>query len=257
MDTEEIKINELDLDMIKPNSKNYMNEGQGGSKIVIIGKPGSGKSTLISDILYSKKDIYPVALAMSGTEDSNHFFKSIMPSTFVYNEYNEKKVVDFIKRQKLSKQHLPNPWAVLIIDDCTDDPAIFRKPLQNSLYKLGRHWKMLYILSLQYSMDVRPSIRTNVDGTFIFREANPKFRKSLYENYAGIIPDYNLFCRMMDQLTSDHTAIYINNTAGSNDWKECVFWYKARLVPKNFRFGCDDYYAFHESRYNKDYTEPF
>ena len=35
-----IKIKELNLDMIQPNSKNYMNSEQGGSKIVIIGKPG-------------------------------------------------------------------------------------------------------------------------------------------------------------------------------------------------------------------------
>ena len=104
-------------------------------------------------------------------------------------------------------------------------------------------------------MDVRPSIRTNVDGIFIFREANPKFRKSLYENYAGIIPDYNLFNTIMDQITDDHTALYINNTAGSNNWKDCVFWYKARLIPKDFKLGCPDYYNFHNQRYNQNYKE--
>lgn len=253
--SEQINIKELNLDLISPNSKNYMQPKQGGSKIVIIGKPGSGKSTLIADILYSKKDIFPISMAMSGTEDSNGFFKSIMPSAFVYNEYKEDKVIDFIKRQKLAKEHLPNPWGVIIIDDCTDDPSIFRKPTQNSMFKLGRHWKMFYILSLQYSMDIRPSIRNNVDGTFIFREPNPKFRKSLYENYAGIIPDYNLFCDIMDQITDDHTALYVNNTAGSNNWKDCVFWYKAKIIPHGFKLGCPDFYAFHNQRYNNAYHE--
>ncbi len=97
-------------------------------------------------------------MVMCGTEDSNHHYREIFPSTFVYNKYSEEKIVDLIHRQKIAKQHIDNPWDVLLLDDCTDDPSLFRKPLQQSLYKNSRHWKLLYILSLQYCMDVRPSI---------------------------------------------------------------------------------------------------
>jgi replicative DNA helicase len=42
--TDEIlKIKELNTDLINPNVNNYMDEKQGGHKIVIIGKPGTGK----------------------------------------------------------------------------------------------------------------------------------------------------------------------------------------------------------------------
>jgi hypothetical protein len=215
----------------------------------------SGKSTLIADLLYSKKDIFPIGMVMSGTEDSNHFFKKIIPSSFVFNNYDEDKIIEFIKRQKIAKEHLQNPWSLLIIDDCTDDPSIFRKQTQNSLYKLGRHWKMLYILSLQYSMDIRPSIRNNVDGVFIFREPNNNFRKNMYDNYASIIPSYQLFCSILNQITDDHTALYINNTAGTNDWNDCVFWYKAKIIPKDFKFGCEDFWKFHNQRYNNKYKD--
>ena len=215
----------------------------------------SGKSTLIADLLYSKKDIFPIGMVMSGTEDSNHFFKKIIPSSFVFNNYDEDKIIEFIKRQKIAKEHLQNPWSLLIIDDCTDNPSIFRKQTQNSLYKLGRHWKMLYILSLQYSMDIRPSIRNNVDGVFIFREPNNNFRKNMYDNYASIIPSYQLFCSILNQITDDHTALYINNTAGTNDWNDCVFWYKAKIIPKDFKFGCEDFWKFHNQRYNNKYKD--
>ena len=216
----------------------------------------TGKTTLISSLLYSKKHIYPVAMAMSGTEDSNHFYRQIFPSTFVFNNYDEEQVTKFVKRQKLAKQHLENPWAVLILDDCTDDPSIFKKPLQQGLYKRGRHWKMLYILSLQYGMDVRPVIRTNVDGVFILREPNLRNRKVMYENYGGIIPDFKLFCDILDQITDDYTALYIHNATRSNNWKECVFWYKAKPIPSDFRFGSDDYWNFHFARYNPEYIDP-
>ena len=177
------------------------------------------------------------------------------PNSFVFNEYDEDKIKDFIKRQKLASQHLPNPWAVLILDDCTDDPRVFNKPLQQALYKKGRHWKMLYILSLQYAMDVKPVIRTNVDGIFILREPLLKNRESLYKNYASIIPDFSTFCQLMDQLTDDYCALYIHGATQTNTWQDCVFYWKAPMTPKDWKFGCVDYWKFHEARFNKNYVE--
>lgn len=214
-------------------------------------------TTLIKSLLYAKKHIIPVGMAMSGTEDSNDAYKQIFPSTFVYNNYDVAKIRDFIKRQKIAKAHVANPWALLLLDDCTDDPAIFRDPLQQGLYKKGRHWKLWYILSLQYCMDVKPVIRTNVDGTFILREPNLKNRKSLWENYAGIIPDFSMFCDILDQITDDYTALYIHNATTSNKLEDCLYWYKATPIPNGFKFGCQDFWDFHEQRYNPAYKDPF
>ena len=252
--TNDIEIQELNPDMISPITSRFMDPSyNGGCKLVVVGKPGTGKSTLITALLYSKKHIFPVGVAMSGSEDTNHAYKAIMPSTFVFNTYNEEKIKDVIKRQKLAHKHLPNPWAVLILDDCTDDPRIFNKPLQQALYKKGRHWKLLYILSLQYAMDVKPVIRTNVDGIFILREPLLKNRESLYKNYASIIPDFKTFCEIMDQLTNDYTALYIHGATQTNRWQDCVFYWKAPVVPKDWKFGCDDYWDFHNARFNKDH----
>jgi hypothetical protein len=251
-----LEIKELNLELINPNTKNYNIDSQGGSKLVIIGKPGTGKSTLIASILYEKKGIIPVGKFVSGTEDSNNFYKEIAPSLFISNIYEEEDVEKFIKRQKLAKKHIENPWAVLLLDDCTDKPALFKRPLQQNLYKNGRHYKMLYIVSLQYCMDVLPSIRTNVDGVFILRETNLKNRHSLYENYAGIIPDFNIFCQIMDQITNDYTALYIHNSTTTNDWKDCIFWYKADMSKiKNWKFGCPDYWKFAKNRFDPNYTD--
>lgn len=216
----------------------------------------TGKTTLIASLLYAKKHIFPVGVAFSGTEDSNHFYRAVLPSTFVFNSYDEDQLEKFIKRQKIARDHLENPWAVVILDDCTDDPALFRKPLQNGMYKRGRHWKMWYILSLQYGMDVRPVIRTNIDGVFILREPNMRNRRVMYENYASIIPDFKLFCDILDQMTNDYTALYIHNAKQTNNWQDCVFWYKAKPIPKDFKFGSEDYWNFHYQRYNPEYVDP-
>lgn len=250
-----INIKELDVEMIQPSTQQAFDPKQGGSKTVVIGKANTGKSTLITSLLYAKKHIFPVGIAFSGSEDSNHHFRQLMPSTFVYNEYNADRIESFVKRQKIAKEHLENPWAVLLIDDCTDDPKIFNSKLQHSLYKLGRHYKCWYILSLQYAIDVKPAIRVNVDNCFILRETSIKIRKTIWENYASIIPDFTTFCAIMDEMTSDYTALYIHNQTQSNNWQDCVFWYKATPAPKSFRFGCKDYWKFHEDRYDPEYKD--
>jgi len=253
----DLHIKELDLNIINPNYSNFNEPSQGGSKICIIGKPGTGKSTLITSILYEKRNIFPMYLVMSGTEDSNGHYKKILPSTFVYNKLEEKKIEDFVVRQKIAKKHLVNPWAVLLLDDCTDDPKLFNKPLFQGLFKNGRHWRMLFLLSLQYCMDIKPVIRTNVDGVFILRETNLRNRKSLYENYAGIIPDFSMFCEIMDSITTNYTALYIHNATTSNKLEDCLFWYRAKPVPEDFKLGCKDLWKFHGARYNTDYKDPF
>ena len=255
--TVEVQVREFDPEMIQPCTANMNNPGQGGSKIVVIGKPGTGKTHLIKSLLYAKKHIFPVGMACSGSEDATGDYGKIFPSVFVYNEYNAEKVEGFIQRQKLAKEHLSNPWGVLLLDDCTDEPKIFNTGLQRALFKRGRHFKMLYLLSLQYSLDIRPVIRTNVDGVFILKEMNPRNRKALWENYAGVIPDFSLFCDIMDQITGDYTALYINNQSQSTDWHDNVFYYKASPVPDNFKLGCKEYWKFSRDREDTNYVAPF
>ena len=244
------RIRELDPDIIAPSTANMNKPEQGGSKIVIIGKPGTGKTTMITSLLYEKSHIFPVGEVMSGTEDSNGHYGKIFPKTFVYNALDKKKIEDFIDRQKISKKYLPNPWAILLLDDCTDDPKLFNDPMFQGIFKNGRHWKMLFILSLQYRLVIKPVIRTNIDGTFILRDSSLRNRKNLWENYAGVFPDFDQFCQVMDQLTTDYTALYIHNATQSNKLEDCVFWYRAKPVPPDFRVGSDDFWDFHDERFD-------
>ena len=218
----------------------------------------TGKSNIISSIVDSKKHIIPVSQIFSGTEDSNGFYCSKFPSVTVFNSLKDLKPVEnFIRRQKFAKRYLDNPWAVQIIDDCTDDPKLFTKPLFQSYYKNGRHWKMMHILSLQYCLDIKPVIRTNIDYSFILRETSKKNRKSLYENYASAVESQQEFETLMDALTTDYCSMVIVNYNTSNNIEDCIRWYKADLDrTKQFKFGCDDFWMFNNDRLDSNYEDP-
>ena len=66
-----------------------------------------------------------------------------------------------------------------------------------------------------------------------------------------------MFCQIMDQLTDNFTAIYIHNQTRTNNWQDCVFYYKAPLTPEGFKFGAPEYWEFHDERFDKNYVDPF
>jgi len=167
-------------------------------------------------------------------------------------------IKNFVVRQKLAIKFIENPWAIQIIDDCTDNPSQLKHPVIQAYYKNGRHWKMMHILSLQYCLDILPSIRTNIDYTFILRESNQRNRKALYENYAGCIPDFQMFNQLMDSLTEDFTALVVNNKTKSNKLEECVFWYKAdpNRIPPNWKFGAPTAWEFSDERNDPNFFDP-
>jgi len=250
MALKKISLNELNIDIIRPNSES-IKSNLGGTKLTIIGKPGSGKSVLIKYLLWSKRHLIPAGVVISGSEESNRFYSKMFPKLFIYDRYKKEVIENVKQRQKLAKQHLDNPWLVLVMDDCMDDTKIFNDPLMLGLFKNSRHWNLFSIFANQYVFDFKPVIRSNIDGVFIFREPNLSNRDRLYKNFASVIPTYKIFCALMDQLTTDYTCLYINNQTDSNDWEKCVFWLKADMVD-DFQFGSDDYWKFAHTRQQND-----
>ena len=210
----------------------------------------SGKSSLIKDILAAKAHLIPVAQVFSGTEDSNHAFSSVVPDICIFNKLDIKAMEEFKKRQKISKEWLKFPWALQIIDDCTDDPKILKKPIFQDYYKNGRHWAMLHILTLQYCLDIPPAVRNNYDYAFIFKENIIATREKLHKYFGACIHHFQDFNNLMDTITGDYTALVIKNSASATTPEECLFWYKANpdAVPKNFKFGSPVAWEFQQDR---------
>ena len=75
---------------------------------VLIGKRNTGKTVLVTDLLYHKRNI-PVGVVMSGTEEGNSYYQSFVPDLFIYNDYEREVVEKIIARQRhMCKNKIPN-----------------------------------------------------------------------------------------------------------------------------------------------------
>ena len=148
-----------------------------------------------------------------------------------------------------------DPSAFLILDDCLYDSSWIKDPNIRSLFMNGRHWKILFIITMQYALGIPPSLRTNIDYVFILRENYVSNRKRLYEHYAGMFPSFEIFCQVMDQCTENFECLVINNNAKSNKLEDQVFWYKAS-DHDDFKLGAKEYWDYAEQNGGGSNEEP-
>jgi len=222
-----------------------------GPVIVMIGRRDTGKSFLIRDLLYCHQDI-PIGVVIAGTEEGNGFFGKMVPRLFIHNEYNTAIIENVIKRQKTVlrqvkkeleqfKRTTIDPRAFIILDDCLYDSVWTRDKMIRLLFMNGRHFKCLFLISLQYPLGISPNLRTNIDYVFILREPYISNRKRLYESYAGMFPTFESFCQVMDQCTENYECLCLVNNAKSNKLTDMVFWYKAD-AHNDFKLGNKEFW---------------
>ena len=77
---------QVNIKKFKPKKINQYRLSKGPPTIAIIGKRGTGKSTLVADLLYHTRKI-PKGVVMSATEESNEFYSNPFVSTENDKEY--------------------------------------------------------------------------------------------------------------------------------------------------------------------------
>ena len=147
-----------------------------------------------------------------------------------------------------------DPSAFLILDDCLYDNSWIKDQNVRCLFMNGRHYKMLFLITMQYALGITPNLRTNIDYVFILRENIVSIRKKLYEHYAGMFPTFEIFNQVMNQCTENYECLVIHNNAKSNKLEDQVFWYKAEEHPP-FKLGAPEFWEHHSDHFKDDDEE--
>jgi hypothetical protein len=216
-------------------------------------------TTLIENICYYLRHRYPVARAFIGTDSGYKKFCEIFGHLYVSNHYDEEEEKRHILRQRTceienGKGYIGNN-AINILDDVSDDPSIFKSKTMKGIFKLGsQHWNQLFMVGLQYAIDMPPDVRKATSYVMIFREPEELERKKLYVNFGGLAGSYQNFCDLMDQITGDYTCLVFKKRSQSNNMEDCIFYYKTVELPP-WTFGCQQSREWNTKRYNKLYQE--
>jgi hypothetical protein len=210
------------------------------SVVVFIGKRNTGKSYCMKDILSYHKEL-PVGIVISPTETANNYFEKFIPNMLIYDEYEPAIVKRFLERQiNINKQKNDqlkkygsseiDSRAFLILDDCLYDKTWPTDKNIRSIFMNGRHYKIFFLITMQYCLGLPPILRANIDYVFIFKNNLIKEREKIYHHYAGIFNNFETFCTVMDNCTDNYECLVIDNKVQSNRLEDQVKWYKAKEV---------------------------
>jgi len=217
--------------------------------VLFIGRKGTGKTTLIKDLLWYKQR-FPIGTVIAGKDGDEYC--SILPSLFIHEEFNSTIISNVLERQdaitKLIREETAHGAtstldrrAFICMDDCLYDNKWISDKYARSLFMNGRHYGLLYILAIQYVMGIPPVLRGQIDYIFILREDQVSARRRIYEQFAGIFPTFEIFNQIMDQCTENYECLVIHNGSKTNKLEDCVFWYKASPNP-DFKIGSREHW---------------
>jgi len=237
----------------------------GSPSIVMIAKRGSGKSWIVRALLEHFKNI-PVGCIIAPTDKESGFYGEFFPETYIHYEFKPETLEKIFARQSLIKDKAKqkelegktiDTRSFVVMDDCLASKSAWLKdPTIQKIFFNGRHYEIMYILTMQFPLGITPDLRSNFDYIFLLAEDIVSNQKRIYEHYAGMFPTFEAFRQVFAQLTDDFGAMVIVNRGAKKTFFDKIFWYKApNLENMHTTFGHKQFDDFHKQNFNEDWKK--
>jgi hypothetical protein len=230
--------------------------------ICIIAKRGSGKSWVVRSILHHYQDV-PVGTIICPTDSVNGFYKNFFPDLYIHYEYDTNFIDEIIQRQRrmikkydkyLLMKKVVDPRAFIIMDDCLADDKVWANDKNiKQLFLNGRHFKIMFILTMQAVLGIKPALRDNIDYIFLLKNNKITEQQKIWKHYAGIFPTFKAFSQVFNELTKDFGVMVIDNRI-AGDFIDTVFWFKAERVER-MHIGCRQFNRAHDKNYDPEWED--
>ena len=228
--------------------------------IVMIAKRASGKSWVCRAILKHFRDI-PVGIIIAPTERMANppFYSDFIPDSYIHYEYKSETIEKLLYRQDImiekqidrQKNGIKiDPRAFILMDDCLSKKGSWMKdqPIMELLFN-GRHYRLMYLLTMQFPLGITPELRCNFDYIFLLAEDFYSNLKRLYDHYAGMFPTFESFRQIFKELTDNFGSMVIVNRGARSSFLEKIYWFKA-LNESVGMIGCDQFINHHKNNYD-------
>ena len=232
--------------------------------IIMIAKRGSGKSWVVRAIMHHFRDV-PCGIIIAPTDRMNPFYNVFFPDSYIHYAYKTEIIqkilarqTEIIEKSEKRKQKGGKPIdarTYIVMDDCLASKGTWMRdqPISELLYN-GRHYQIMYILTMQYPLGISPELRTNFDYIFLLKEEYISNQKKLFDHYAGMFPNLDAFRQVFNILVQDNGCMVIDNRRKAQNSLERLFWYRAPdLTGVKVKMGCNQFRKYHDNNYDKNW----
>lgn len=199
-----------------------------GYFIVIVGKRGSGKTTVALDLMYHLQNDIDIAISVSETADVTAALNGVIPTCLQYNKATPTLITNLLKQQEADNLNGRCKNMLLFLDDVAWDQKFMKSEEFKRLVFNGRHRNITVIFTLQYAMELPPALRMNTDMCITMNEKIRHYRKNLHEQYFGMM-SYEEFNTIMDIATKGYSCLVLDNRIKRDQLHEILFWYTVNL----------------------------
>lgn len=253
MGGESLPIDKFDLEWMAENPS-----------ICMVAKRGAGKSWVCRDLLYHFRDI-PGGIIIAPTDRMDCFYGKFFPDLYIHYAYSSEildslmyRQREMIKKEKTKKLEgkKVDPRSFLLMDDCLSSKGNWIKEQQiSTMFFDGRHYKIMFILTMQFPLGIPPEFRSNFDYIFLLAEDFTSNKKRLFDHYAGMFPNFHAFADVFEQVTDDFGCMVLANRGPRGSFSEKVYWYKAGEVDESITIGSRQFRWIHKMNYDENWRD--
>lgn len=229
--------------------------------ICMIAKRGSGKSWICRSIL-KHFSYLPGGLIIAPTDKMSCFYGKFFPDIYIHYEYSNEILERMFERQsrmidkcvaKYMQKKKVDPRAFIIMDDCLSSKGnwMSEQPILEIFYN-GRHFQLMFILTMQFPLGIKPELRANFDYIFLLADDFYSNQKRLFDHYAGMFPSLESFRQVFTQITDDYGAMVIVNRGARKNILDKVFYFKAENE-KIDKIGGTQFNQFYKKNYDRNW----
>lgn len=216
-----------------------------GAVVLVVGRRGSGKSTLCADLLSYQRALKR-GICVSATEKANPYWVKHVPRCFIYEQYSDSVLQGLFAMQQRCKDTTGvMEGAFCVLDDLLYDKSFARSKEVRRVLMNGRHCGLFTLITCQYLVDVGPDLRANVDYVFCLRDPIRANREKVYTHFAGQFKSFEAFDQVMVACTEGNECIVLDQGCLSYNLSDSVFFYRA-TPGLEYRIGAPEYWKFSE-----------
>jgi hypothetical protein len=185
----------------------------------------TGKTTMVRDLLWHHQDL-SAASAIVGVIDEHPRMQTLMGDDHVSDEYSAERMAAIVEQHRAT-----GGPTVILLDNCLYESAVFDDPVMRDLFEIAETTQTCVLITMLYAMGIPQRMLNRVGRVCLFREKISANRRRLYQCYATWIPEFDIFCQVLDQCTDDYGCLVLDTRADDLPWEDRIAWAKAEMRP--------------------------